>query len=269
MKRNILSKLLVCSVILVGWGCKAKKPLVVNRPKVDSATTVVVDNAAVAKRAKFNEIKSRQTTFNTFSGRAKTKLNIDGKENDVTLNFRIQHNKKIWVSVTAIIGIEVARALITPDSIQVINRLQSVYIKKPFSFIYKYANPQLNYQSVEALLIGNAIPQLLNADSTFEPGANGTLALKGDFQNLLYRLLLGTDLRVNQTTLTNSKAAQSVQVSNSEFIQVGNRVIPSQINITSAVKSNRIQADLRYNKTEFDQPLDFSFSIPARFSPAD
>jgi hypothetical protein len=246
------------------FGCKAKKQLVVR--KADSSVTVAPTvNPALAKIA---AVKEKQVVFNTFSGRAKTKLSIDGKSNDVTLNIRIQHTKKIWVSITAILGVEVARALITPDSIQVVNRLQGVYLKKPFSYIYNYASRQVNYQTVESLLVGNPIPELLTADSKVTTGANGNTTLSGNLQNIIYSLLIGPDYKVTQTSLNNAAAGQSLQVSNSQFIQADNRVVPSQINIISTVKNKNIQAELQYNRTEFNQPLEYPFTIPDRFSPA-
>src|ERR1700759_4755884 len=125
----------ICGALFL-FGCKAKKPLAVRKPVAD--TTVAV-KAVDPKILKLKSIKSAQLVFNTFSGKARTKLNINGETNDVTLNIRVQRDKKIWVSVTAIAGIEAARAVITPDSIMLINRLQNLYIKQPFSYINKYA----------------------------------------------------------------------------------------------------------------------------------
>lgn len=264
MRKNILNKLLIVLSVATIFGCKAKKQLVVR--KADSTVAVAPTvNPAIAKIA---AVKEKQVAFNTFSGRAKTKLAIDGKSNDVTLNIRIQHTKKIWVSITAILGVEVARALITPDSILVVNRLQGVYVKKPFSYIYNYASRQVNYQTVESLLVGNPISELLNDNSKVTTGANGNTTLSGNLQNLIYSLLIGPDYKVTQTSLSNAAAGQSLQVSNSQFIQADNRIIPSQINITSTVKNKNIQAELQYNRTEFNQPLEYPFTIPDRFSPA-
>ncbi|MVN92386.1 DUF4292 domain-containing protein [Mucilaginibacter aquatilis] len=266
MKRNILNKLFIALAATALFSCKAKKQLVTR--KADSAATTTTTKAANPVVAKIEAVKARQTTFNTFSGRAKTKLNIDGKSNDVTLNIRIQHDKKIWVSITAILGLEVARALITPDSIQVINKLQSVYVKKPFSYIHNYAGRQVNYQTVEALLIGNAINELLNENGQLQPGAGGNSTINGSLQGLVYSLLIGPDQKVTQTSLTNQAAKQSLKVTNSQFVEADNRIIPSHISIASAVSNKNIQAELEYNRTEFNRPLDYPFSIPQGFSPA-
>ncbi|WP_428328657.1 DUF4292 domain-containing protein [Mucilaginibacter sp.] len=278
MKRNTLNKVLyknasqvlgsikllsVCGLLLI-CSCKAKKQAIVKRVAVDSTVVKPVDTKAV----KLNAIKSRQTNFNTFSGKAHTKLDMGNSSNDVTLNIRIKKDQKIWVSVTAIAGIEVARALITPDSIMLINRLQSLYVRKPFSYIYKFTGRQVNYKTLESLLIGNAVPELLNENSDFQT-LNGNTTLSGSLQGMVYKLIIGADMKATQTNLNNQTAGQSLLVTNTAFIQTTNRIIPSQIDMASAVKDKKIQVNLHYIKADFDQPLEYPFSIPSRYSPAD
>jgi len=260
---STFSKLIaVCCLVLI-ISCKAKKQLVVNR--IAPVNTPAPVNE---KRERLNAIRSAQITFTIFSGKARTKLDFSGNSNDVTLNIRIRKDQEIWVSVTAIAGIEVARALITPDSILVMNKLQSVYLRKPFSYIHKYTGNQVNYQTLESLLTGNAIPELLNEQADLKV-ENGNTVLNGDLQELVYRLVIGPDLKVSQTSLGNAAARQSLQVLNAAFIRVGDYVVPSQIDIASVVKDQKIQVNLHYVKMEFNKPLDFPFSIPARYTPAD
>ncbi len=237
--------------------------MVVKRPTADSAAVVKTNDLA----ARVAAIRSKQVSFNTFSGKAKAKLVVNGNDNDVTLNIRINRDQKIWISITAIAGIEVARAQITPDSLLVVNRLQSVYLKKPFSYIYGYASKQVNFKTVQSLLVGNAIGELVNENATYTPEGNNT-AVTGNLQGLLYKLLLGADLKVTQTNLSNNAGRQSLQVANNVFIQATNRVIPSQIDILSTAGNNKIQANLRYTKADFDLPLEYPFSIPKSYEPA-
>jgi len=279
MKKNTLNKVLnakgpqafgylkvlaVCCLLVIA-GCKAKKQLVIKKPTPDSSVAVkTVDT----KAGRLNAIRTKQASFNTFSGKARTKLDMGNSSNDVTLNIRIKRDQKIWVSVTAIAGIEVARALITPDSILLINRLQSLYVRKPFSYIYKFTGRQVNYKTLESLLVGNTIPELLNEGSTFQI-VNGNTALTGNLQDLMYKLVLGVDMKAIQTNLNSQNAGQSLQVVNGAFIQASNRTIPSQIDMTSVVKDKKIQVNLHYIKADFDQELEYPFSIPARYSPAE
>jgi hypothetical protein len=265
MKKNILNKTAVVFCLMALVACKSKKLVVVNRP------TNTVDSAAINKensiRARLAAIQSKQVTFNTFSGKAKTKLDINGNSNDVTLNIRVARDQKIWISVTAIIGIEVARAQITPDSIIVVNRLQNVYLKKPFSYVYTYASRQITFKTLQALLVGNAIPEVLSSHPDFAAEGNNTV-LSGTLQDLVYKLLLGPDMKVTQTNLSNQFGGKSLQVGNNVFIQADNRIIPSQIDISSTAGDKRIRLNLRYTQAEFDKQLDYPFSVPKNYEPA-
>lgn len=261
MKKNILNKLLIVCCLLTMISCKARKQVIVSR-KADSAAKPL-DNVS----SKLDAIKAKQVNFNTFAGRAKTKLDINGNSNDVTLNIRIQRDKKIWVSITAILGVEAARALITPDSILLINRLQGVYLRKPFSYVYKYASNQVNYKTLESLLIGNAIPELLNEKADVV-NADGNTTLSGSLQDLLYKLIVGADLKVTQTNLSNQNEGQSLQVVNNTFIQATNRIMPSEIDIASVVKDKKIQVNLHYTKADYDVQQEYPFSIPASYEAA-
>lgn len=255
--------IVLCSVVLL-VSCKARKQILVNRTPEGQATIGPAKTPA-AVNTKLVAIRAKQVTFNTFSARAKTKLDIDGNSNDVTLNIHIQRDKKIWVSVTAILGVEVARAMITPDSITVINRLQGVYMKKPFSYVYQYGGRQVNYKTIESLLVGNAMPELLN-DKADVGTDNANTIISGALQDLLYKLTIGPDFKVSQTGLSNNQTGQSLQVTNSAFIQADNRIIPSQIDIISAAGSKKVNISLHYNNVGFDKVLDYPFSIPDRYT---
>lgn len=258
MRRNTLNRLLIICCVLVILGCKAKKQAIVaSKPSATPDKSI----------SKLDAIKSSQLNFNTFSGKAKTKLDINGSTNDVTLNIRIQKGQKIWVSVTAIAGIEVARALITPDSLLVINKLQGLYLRKPFEYIYSYASRQINYDSLEALLVGNVIPQIINNDAKMQSDS-GHIVISGNLRELVYTLLLGSDLKANHTELTDEHAGQSLIVDNTVFIPAGNRVIPSQIDMSSVMAKKKVKMNLHYIKVDFDQPLEFPFSISSSYSPA-
>ncbi len=262
MRRNISSKIAaVCIVAVIATGCKTRKmvtaPVATNPP-------VVVDNT---KANTIAAIKSRQLTFKTFSGKADADLAIDKDNNAVTLNIRIEKGKQIWVSVTAFLGIEGARALITPDSIKIINKLQSVYIRKPFSYVHNYAGKQVNYAIIESLLTGNALSELVTMDADLQKNADN-ISLSGKMQQLLYKMIFNLDMKLSQLNLSNELQQQSLQVNNSNFVLVEGRALPSQINISSKLDQKNISVKLEYSKIELDRALEYPFNIPESYKPA-
>jgi hypothetical protein len=257
MKENTLNKLLIVCCLLAMFSCKARKLAATNN------TAPVVHHPS-ALSVELGNIRAQQLTFNTFSGKARTSLDIAGNKNDCTMNIRIANNKKIWVSITALLGIEVARAVITPDSVMIINRLQGIYVKKPFSFIYAYTNRQINYGMLQALLVGNAVPTLLNDSATLS-AANSGITLSGNLEGIIYQLMLDSSSKVMQTSLNSQEQGVSLQVSNSNFIPAGTQRVPSQINIASVAKDKKIQVNLHYVKVDLNQPQDYPFSIPSSY----
>ena len=145
--------------------------------------------------------------------------------------------------------------------------MQGVYLRKPFSYVYKYASTQVNYKTLESLLIGNAIPELLNEKADVV-NADGNTTLSGSLQDLLYKLIVGADLKVTQTNLSNQNEGQSLQVVNNTFIQATNRIMPSEIDIASVVKDKKIQVNLHYTKADYDVQQEYPFSIPASYEAA-
>ena len=266
MRKNILNKLLVLSCLVIGFGCKAKKQL------VSTPSPVAPQPVATVKLAdQMEAIKATQLNFNTFSGKANAKLDIDGEKNDVVLNIRINHDKEIWVSVsvTVLVTVEVARAIITPDSIQTMDKLHGLYLKKPFSYIYQYASKQINYKMLESLLVGNALPEILRDKNASLQTDNGKTTLSGSLDDLVYALMLNPDMKAGQLNLSNHNAGQSLLVTNNEFISAGSKTMPSQIDIQSAVQNKKNQITLHYTKVDLDQPLQYPFNIPESYKPAD
>lgn len=262
MRRNIANKIAaLCIVAVISVGCKARK--MVTAPVV-TAPPVVVDNS---KANTITAIKGRQLTFTTFSGKASADLNIDNDNRGVSMNIRIDRGKRIWVSITALLSFEVARALITPDSIKIINKIQGVYIKKPFSYIHDYAGKQVNYTTLESLLTGNAVPELLSTNADMQKVDN-TITLSGKLQQLLYKMIFNQDMKVSQLNLSNNEQQQSLQVNNSNFVLVDGRTLPSQINISSSLKEKKIAVKLEYSKVELDRVLEYPFNIPETYTPA-
>lgn len=261
MKKNILSKLCILALVIGVAGCKAKKP--VGKPLATSPATPAVSSFSKADALK--NIADNQVQYNTLLLKAKADLSINGNNNDVSMNIRMQKDKVIWVSVTAIAGIEVARALITPDSIKILNRLESSYTKKPFDFVYQFANKQVNFKTLQAIFIGNPIPGTLTESSTVTPVA-GQIQVKGALSGLAYLLLFAPNNTLIQSNLADKAASQELSVNYGDYANFMDQSIPQSVNIKSSVNNKNTSIDLKYNYVGVNEKVDFPFTVPKRFT---
>lgn len=230
-----------------------------------SVTTPTAESVNKARAEKLSSIKNGETNFNTLSGKAKAALSIGSNANDVTMNIRIKNKEVIWVSVTAIAGLEVARALITPDSVRVINRLENVYIKKPFSYLYEFTNDKINFATLQSVLVGNTISEFIT-EST-EVNINGTQAgLKTNIGSMIYDLMLNDQNKVIQSNLKDTEASQSLLVFYGDFQSIAQQQVPHSVVMKSQAKSKSISLDLKYTKIELDVPVEIPFRVPDRYT---
>ena len=260
MKRNILNSLLILSSIVFVSACKAKKEIVVAPvAKIESKT----DNS---KAEALTLLNSKQLKFNTLTLKGKATLDISGKSNDVTMNFRIKDKETIWVSITALGGMaEVARALITPDSIKIINRLESQYIRKPFSYIYTFTNKQVNFNTLQSILTGNATGEFLTEKSDIKQ-QNGVWLVSGNNENLDYKLLFNTLFKVAETNLNDSKNGQALKVTYGDYQKLNESLFPGKLQINTLSGAKKINIDLEFTKIDGNLPVDFPFTVPKRFT---
>jgi hypothetical protein len=256
LRLNPFRLLFLYSVFLLSLaGCSARKK------------AIDVDKLAIQRSnaEKLAAIEQTQVRFERLSLKSKASISLDGNTNDVSVAIRIENDKKIWISVTAIAGLEVARMLITPDSIKIINRLESVYIKKPFSYIHDYTNPQVNFGTLQAMLIGNIWPEIFK--QTHEISTKDSLVqLMGNLSSIQYDIRFNEALKMKNLYLQDATAKQELQVSYADFWDESGQLLPHLLKLSSLVGIKSVQAELKYTKIEKDTPLDFPFSVPKRFS---
>ena len=86
----------------------------------------------------------------------KMTLAVDLGEKGVTkVNgmLRIKRNKVIQMSITPLLGIEVARIEISPDGVLVIDRMNKRYVKASFAEVMVLTNADLNFHTLQSLFM--------------------------------------------------------------------------------------------------------------------
>lgn len=236
-------------------GCKAKK-------RTPAKSIEPVKSSAAAKLTAINKAA---LSYSTLAIRARADLKLNGNSNDVTMNIRVRSGEAIWVSVTAIAGLEVARALITPDSIKLMNKLESTYTRKPFSYIHEFANEQIKFATLEAILTGNPIKEVVTERSDLSIQGDMTV-LSGVLKSLSYNVHINGMNKVVRTVLKDEGAAQDLAIDYNDFISVQGQPLPHQVDIRSQAARKNVVINLKYSRAELNQPLDMPFSVPRRYT---
>ena len=81
-------------------------------------------------------------------------LGVGVEEFSFTGSLRMRRDSTIWVSVSAFMGMESIRTLVTQDTVVLVNRMNQTYLKEPFSTVVeKQGIP--SFQEIQSHLLGD------------------------------------------------------------------------------------------------------------------
>lgn len=255
MRRNILSRIsLVLAVLVLAYSCASKKATVKN------------DTGITAKgKDLLSTYELNNLNFITFSGRAKAKVQYGEETQNVTLNVRMERDKAIWISVTALLGIEAARVLITPDSVKIMNRLQSEYVSKPFSYIYRYTNPGITFRMLQDILMGNISTEMLRTDQLQIATSEDDVQVIGIKEGLTFHYGVNKSNRPFTFNLVEIGKTNKLEAHYSDFAVIDGHNFPQRFTLNIEGSGTKVSSDMLYNKSEFNKSVELPFNIPSRY----
>ena len=101
-----------------------------------------------------NVIKNTNA-WNALTAKMALTLDLGGKESATKVNgtLRVKKGEVIQMSIAPFLGIEVARAEISPDGVLVIDRMNKRYVKVSFAEVKSLANADLDFSTLQALFL--------------------------------------------------------------------------------------------------------------------
>ncbi|MHC8949112.1 DUF4292 domain-containing protein [Sphingobacterium hungaricum] len=258
MRKSILIKTALFSLMIVLLsGCHSKKNAASRKKNMSKGT---IENNNV-----INTFEVSNLNYFTFSGKAKAKVSLNKASHDVTANIRIQKDKAIWISVTALLGIEVARVLITPDSVKILNKLQSTYISKPFSYIYNYTSEGVTFDILQDLLVGNISSNLLRTENVQVASSEDDVQIIGIKDDLTFNYGLNESHRPYLFKLTENGVNQNMEATYRNYTTVNGHGFPQVFSLQAQGDNIEVKANLEYSKLEFNENVEIPFAVPSRY----
>lgn len=245
-------------ILVLASSCKTRKKI-----SIPTGTTPTALSAADASAIKSFELSNLD--FHSFSGKAKTKIEMGDNSQDVSLNLRIERDKAIWVSVTALLGVEVARILITPDSIKVLNKFQGEYLAKPFNYIHHYTNKGVTFGMLQDLLMANVSPNLLRTDQVQVASAQDEFIVVGIKDDLSYQYRLNKDNRPFNFLLQRVGVNQNLEAYYNDFVKTIGYNFPQKITLNMTGDFMKLKAQMSFSKVEFNEKIEMPFSVSSRY----
>lgn len=266
MNRSLITFLIL--ITLVFSACKTQKNAKRKDLKVNKTEYL------------FQQLKQEEFQFDYLSAKANVKVIQDDKKNSFKANIRVKKDSLIWISISAL-RIEMARVMISRDSVKVINRIEKNYFAGDYEYINRRFNLELEFDLIQSILVGNPI--------NFEPDEKVKLSIDKEkyyLGNLKKRKAKKADdkpqkierqkdevisLWVDQKTFkirnflfSDLTANRFITGQYDEFMPVGNQLLPHDLSFE--FKSEKpAKVELEYSKVSLEGPLKFSFNISSKY----
>ncbi len=217
------------------------------------------DDASIIK----NEIKQTVFQYQTLKYYSTAKIRLNATSYDVNLQVRMERDKAIWISATAIFGIEAGRLLLTADSVFLINNLERTYLSEPISFFANYLAVEPSLNQIQDIMLGNSITDLQNATMQVSKDSihfSSTLGIC-----LLIESFNKKQLKPQMLLLTNQKQNYTASVAYNNFEIIGNNSVAKQLTIQTENEKQPINAVINNANFVLNETLSFPFKIPGSY----
>ena len=232
--------------------CSAKKAVIAETP---------ANNKLSADKIIDNHYKNK-LNFNTLYIKSSVNYRDPNQSQNVTAEIKIKKDEIILVSIR-ILGITMAKALITPEKVQYYEKLNSSYFDGNYSALSKLLGTDLDFQKVQNLLLGQAFDNLKTGKYNLSLENNKyKLESVSNTDSIKTFYLSGNNYLINKEEISQPALERMLQVIYQDRKSAEEFYLPTGIAIEANQKSEKTTININYNSISFNEELSFPYSVP-------
>jgi uncharacterized protein DUF4292 len=274
MTRSLL--LLACFffAILFFSGCglfrKTEKPIVIkNNRKLEDKTADELLKA----------INDSSFSAQWISGKAEVETDMDSKTTSFDISIRAKKDSAIWISISPLLGIEVARVFITKDSVKFMDRYHKKFQVSDYNFLNDLLRMNIDFEILQGVLTGNIFAYKKTKFNSVFIEENQYYILSSLGKHKLKRSLEEKDpnkpviqdmwvsdsnYRIIRLSIEDDRIHKSLVTDYSDFRQTQRGLFPFQSK-TKIKAGKDVNISIEYSKIVVDETQEFPFSIPKSY----
>ena len=242
-------------IIILIFGCASGKNLTSNSGEILEMRTKQILKKHTKQNAKFNTLQCK----------LKIELFQDSKGQSNTLTLRMERGKTIWINAF----LNMIRVKITPDRVQMYNKIDKTYFDGDFSLIKELLGFDLDFSNLENLLLGD----------TFFKHKSSSLKQVKDYSgytlkphkldpnlNVLYKIN-PFYFKMKTQEISHFKEEIHLKVNYEDFQEINQQLIPSKMTIIINEKQNNTLIKLNLKSVSLNQSIRFPFKLPQAYKP--
>ncbi len=284
-KRNFRVLFFAFLVLLSFGSCKAKKNV------IGSKTLKRMSLNDVLKKIEANEFKAPGLSI---------KMNVAFKTDKISDSFkmyaRLKQDSILWLSATYY-KVEVARILVTPDSVQLLDKRNKKYYVGDFRVLNENFNTDFNFYSLQDLILGNSnstvstskmklsqedehyilnttkkfkkvqdirVTQLKDNLAEKKQNEKDSLVVPKTFV-LDYKYFINPErFKVDRLMVRDERHNKSIFIKYDDFRELGSGLLPHEI-LYNIVTNEIFKVNVSYLRSEVEDVLPFPFKVTDKY----
>lgn len=244
-------------ILVIAASCKTKKTT------IPSNQPVTNEKANTDALRLLNQINTNSNQFQYYQAKAKVNYREGSQNLDLTVSLIMEKNKHIWMSVTALLGIEVARIMITQDSVQILDRLHRKCIKTDIGYLQKMSNVPLKLINLQNLITGNTVfDNTINTSSI--DTVMGVLLVNTTIGLQRQRTFYNSAFKTQRSIIADSANQREMKIVYKSAQNFGLNAYPSNMDINIRAEKN-IDCTIELSNFVFEKKKDVQFNVPSGY----
>ncbi len=259
MNKFVIKLLVVLVFIVSVFACKSKKA-VVKQEKKEIKTTL-----PTAKANLLHQIKVNENTFGYYNSRGTVNYHDNAQNIDLNVDLVMEKDRYVYMNITALLGISVARIFFTGDSVCILDILHKKCFITNYEYIRKISNVAIDLKGLQQVFVGNAVftpdETQVNVDTVLNYVLLNTNLHTSQWQTTFYG---NTNWKANRNIISDKSNGREVRIEYTECYTSGANCFPKEFNINiRAEKTMECKFNLDY--FAFDKKKEVKFVIPKNF----
>ena len=270
---KLLLPVLILSLFM--FSCRSTRNIQSAIQKKDTTVittdTLIIRNlqkdSALFIQGAYNAIISSRIHYTTFSAKVDVDYeDAEGKKYDVNAHVRMYKDSVIWISITAMLGIEGLRAYITKDSVKLLDKQNKAYIARSVSYLQEMTALPLDLHSLQELLVGNPVffePNIISYSNNDQ--SISLLSYGNFFKHLL--TVAKSDYLVQSSKLDDIEGMKNrtcyLNYSDYENKKGVNFSTKRRVHVS---EKKELDIKLDFKQYDFNETLSFPFSVPKNYT---
>jgi Domain of unknown function (DUF4292) len=275
--------------------CKSKKKIQKTNPNITQSneTGNTTDSIYAKCKIDFKSAKTlssllKQNEFTYSSMLAKYDVNYQNGQDEYDFDIEVRTIKDsiIWINATYILGVNVARIYITPDSVKMVMHLPSKkYFKGDYAYLSKLLQTEVDFEILQALFSGNSA-RFYEEDNRLNPGRDKDsclYTLSTIKKRFIRRVVSGEsqvneptqilwinpiDFKIKQNSFIDARSLRKFTINYSDYKAVNDKLYPHQSKATIEPNGyQKIFVNINCKRIETEKGLSFPFNIPSKYEP--